>query len=59
MKITGQLALAAAWSILPFVLGCQMIRSEATVKIQTTETPQDEALSQSVRDRLLAVKKWI
>ena len=57
MKAAGRLALAAALSILPFVLGCQMMRSEATVQIPTTETPQDEALSKSVRNRLLANKK--
>jgi osmotically-inducible protein OsmY len=57
MKIAGQLAFAAALSILPFVLGCQMMRDEATVKIPTAETPQDEALSKSVRARLLADKK--
>jgi osmotically-inducible protein OsmY len=57
MKVTGQLGLAAALSILPFVLGCQMMRSEATVKVPTAETPQDEALSRSVRDRLIADKK--
>lgn len=54
MKIAGQLAFAAALS---FVLGCQMIRDEATVKIPTAETPQDEALSKSVHGRLLADKK--
>jgi osmotically-inducible protein OsmY len=57
MKAAGRLALAAALSILPFVLGCQMMRSEATVQIPTAETPQDEALSKSVRNRLLANKK--
>jgi osmotically-inducible protein OsmY len=57
MKLTGQLALVAALSILPFALGCQMTRSEATVKIPTAETPQDETLSKSVRDRLLADQK--
>ncbi len=56
MKITRELAVAAAWSILSFVFGCQTIRSEATLKIPIAESPQDEALSKSVRDRLLAVK---
>ena len=54
MKITGQLALATASSILSLVLGCQTMRSDATVKIPAAETPQDEALSKSVRERLLA-----
>ena len=57
MKITARLALATALSILPLVLGCQMMRDEATVKIPTAETPQDQALSKSVRGRLLADKK--
>jgi osmotically-inducible protein OsmY len=57
MKIAGYLALAVALSILPFVFGCRMMRSEATVEIPTAETPQDQALSKSVRDRLLADKK--
>ena len=57
MKIAGHFAVAAALSILPFVLSCRMMRSEATVQIPTAETPQDETLSKSVRDRLLADKK--
>ena len=57
MKITGQLAFAAAWSMLLLVLGCQTMRSGATVKIPATETPQDEALSKSVWERLLAVQQ--
>jgi osmotically-inducible protein OsmY len=57
MKIAAQFGLAAALSILPFVSGCRMMRSEATVEIPTAETPQDQALSKSVRDRLLADKK--
>lgn len=57
MKIAAQLAFAATLSILPCVLGCQMMRDEAAVKIPTAETPQDEALSKSVRGRLLADKK--
>jgi osmotically-inducible protein OsmY len=57
MKITAQFGLAAALAILPFVFGCRMMRSEATVEIPTAETPQDQALSKSVRDRLFADKK--
>ena len=57
MKIAAHLGLAAALSVLPFVSGCRMMRSEATVQIPTAETPQDQALSKSVRDRLLADKK--
>ncbi len=57
MNTAGRLALAAALSILPFGLGCQMMRSEAIVKIPTAETPKDQVLSKEVRDRLLADKK--
>jgi osmotically-inducible protein OsmY len=42
---------------LTLVFGCQMVRSSATVNVPTAETPQDEALSKSVMDRLLADKK--
>jgi osmotically-inducible protein OsmY len=57
MRIIGQLSLAAALSVLPFGFGCQLMRGEGTVEIPTAETPRDEALSKSVRDRLLADKK--
>ena len=57
MNTAGRLEVAAALSILPFGLGCQMMRSEATVRIPTAETPKDQALSKEVRDRLLADKK--
>jgi osmotically-inducible protein OsmY len=57
MKIAGQFALAASLSIPPLVLGCQMFRSKTTVKIPTAQTPQDEALSNTVQARLLADKK--
>ena len=57
MKIVNRLGFAAALLILPFALGCQTMRSEATVEIPKTETAQDQALSKSVRDRLLADKK--
>jgi osmotically-inducible protein OsmY len=56
MKIAAQLIVAAALLILPFALGCQIMRSTATVEIPTVETSEDQALSKSVRDRLLAVK---
>jgi osmotically-inducible protein OsmY len=57
MKIAAQLGLSVALLILAFVSGCRMMRSEATVQIPTAETAQDQALSKSVRDRLLADKK--
>ena len=56
MKIIAQFMIATALSSLPFALGCQITRSTATVEIPTVETPEDQALSKSVRDRLLAVK---
>jgi len=55
-RITAQLAIAAACAVLSLVSGCQATRSEAPVKIPSTETPQDDALSKSVRERLLTVK---
>jgi osmotically-inducible protein OsmY len=39
------------------IVSCQMLQRSATVDIPTAETPQDEALSKSVLDRLLADKK--
>jgi len=39
------------------VFGCQMVHSSATVNVPTAEAPQDEALSKSVLNRLLADKK--
>jgi len=39
------------------LFGCQMVQSSASVDIPTAESPQDEALSKSVLDRLLADKK--
>ena len=59
MKITAQFMLAAVLSMLPFVFGCQTMRGETTVEIPTLETPQDQALSKSVRDRLLSDKKKV
>jgi osmotically-inducible protein OsmY len=56
MKIAAQFMIAAALSSLPLAFGCQIMRSTATVEIPTVETPEDQALSKSVRDRLLAVK---
>src|SRR5215467_5937394 len=57
MKIAPVLMFAAAVSILPAIFGCQLMRSDYSVQIPTAETPEDEALSTSVRDRLLADKK--
>jgi len=49
--------LAVMLLALASVVGCQMMRSSATVNVPTAETPQDEALSKSVMHRLLADKK--
>jgi hypothetical protein len=57
MNIAGQFTVAAFLLALPLVSACSMMKPEATVEIPTTESPQDEALSKSVRDRLLADKK--
>jgi osmotically-inducible protein OsmY len=52
MKIAERLIVAAALLILPLVLSCQTMTGDSIV-----ETPQDAALSESVRDRLLEDKK--
>ena len=57
MRFIRQFAIVATLSMLPFAFGCQTMRSETSVAIPTVETPQDQALSKSVRDRLLADKK--
>jgi len=58
MKRAAPLMLAVALLILPFMFGCQMMSSDSIiVETPTVETPQDEMLSKSVRDRLLADKK--
>jgi osmotically-inducible protein OsmY len=55
-RITAEIAIAATCAILVLVSGCQTTRSEAPVKVPSTETPQDALLSNSVRDRLLSAK---
>ena len=57
MRIAGQLTLAAVLPVLLFISACQMMSSEGTVQLPATETPQDEALSKAVLDRLLKDKK--
>ena len=58
MKFTLHLIRIAALSLLPLIAACQTMKSESiTVETPTVETPQDEALSKSVRDRLLADNK--
>jgi osmotically-inducible protein OsmY len=55
-RITAELAIAATCAVLALVSGCQTTRSEAPVKVPSSETPQDAVLSNSVRDRLLSAK---
>ncbi|HSK29543.1 MAG TPA: BON domain-containing protein [Candidatus Limnocylindria bacterium] len=58
MKLTADFMLAAAFSVLPIFFGCQTrVTPDTSVEIPTLETPQDQALSKSVRDRLLADKQ--
>src|SRR4051794_34659521 len=57
MKTAVHLTVCAVLSLIPLVSGCSMMKEEATVEIPATESPQDEALSNSVRNRLLADKK--
>jgi osmotically-inducible protein OsmY len=58
LKIVAQQTFAAALPLLPLLVGCQTLSTESiTVQTPIVETPQDEALSKSVRDRLLADKK--
>jgi osmotically-inducible protein OsmY len=56
MRIAANVMLASALSIVPLVFGCQMLSGGVAVEIPTAETPRDEALSKTVRDRLLADK---
>jgi len=58
MSTAGQLTLVVALSIPPFIFGCQSMTSDSiTVKTPIVETAQDEALSKSVHEHLLADKK--
>ena len=56
MRLTEPLVVAAAL-LVPFAFGCQTTSTETSVAIPALETPQDQALSKSVRERLLAEKK--
>jgi osmotically-inducible protein OsmY len=55
--ISPKTLLAIVLLALTSVFGCQMVQSSATVDVPTAETPEDEALSKSVLDRLLMDKK--
>ena len=54
--ISPKTLLAIVLLALTSVLGCQMVQSSATVDVPTAQTPEDEALSKSVLDRLLMDK---
>ena len=58
MKIIKRFRLVVILSMLIGIFGCQTVTTESiTVEVPTVETAQDEALSKSVRDRLLANNK--
>ena len=57
MKIFIPFTLTGALSVLLFVVGCQTMGTTTTVELPTVESAQDQALSKSVRDQLLAEKK--
>ena len=58
MKLTAKLKFAAVVSILlPVNLACQFGKPDLKVQVPTAETARDEALSKSVRDKLLADNK--
>ena len=55
--VSPRTLLPVAFLALVSIASCQMLQTSATVDIPTVETPQDEALSKMVLDRLLADKK--
>ena len=58
MKIIKPFKLIAILPMLAAIFSCQTVTTESiTVEVPTVETAQDEALSKSVRDRLLANNK--
>ena len=57
VKIAAPFVLIAALPVLSLIAGCQTIGSTTTVEIPAVESPQDQVLSKSVRDRLVADKK--
>ena len=57
MKIFAPLILTTALPILPLIVGCQTMGSTTSVEVPTVESSQDQVLSKSVRDRLVADKK--
>ena len=57
MKITGPLLFAVALSFAAGLFGCQPPRPDLPIQVPMAETSQDQALSKSVRERLMADKK--
>lgn len=62
MRFTGSFVPFVVLSMLPFAFSCQTLQPETAqpetaVAIPAAETAQDQALSKSVRARLLADKK--
>ncbi len=58
MRMIKRFACFAALSTLPIAFGCQTTQPESTVAVPAVETAQDQALSKSVRERLLADKNF-
>ena len=57
MKIFAPLILTTALPILPLIVGCHTMGSTTSVEVPTVESSQDQVLSKSVRDRLVADKR--
>jgi osmotically-inducible protein OsmY len=57
MKVTGRMLPFTLTLILPLVFACHTSKPDLTVPVPAVETAQDEALSESVRQRLLGDKK--
>ena len=55
-EIGSQFVIAVVCLALSMIFGCQTTIPETRVKMPASETPQDEALSKSVRERLLSLK---
>ena len=57
MRLARRFVYLAALLMLPFGFGCETTQPEAKVAIPAVETAQDQVLSKSVMERLLADKK--
>jgi osmotically-inducible protein OsmY len=56
MRILSPIVLISL-SMLPLLTGCQSMGSSISVDVPKEESPQDQALSKSVRTRLVADRK--